>query len=122
MVRMSLQRIAALLITGAVLACGSHPLLAAAPDSEAAAPSVVQPAPGECNPPPDADRPQYIVGYGSLMQDESRQRTSPHSGPAHPIEIEGYRRGWFARGQTVGFSTTYLGAVRDGGSHLNAVI
>ena len=70
----------------------------------------------------DASRPQYIVGYGSLMQDESRKRTSPQAGPAHPVEIEGYRRGWFARGSSVGLSSTFLGVVQDAASHLNAVI
>ena len=78
--------------------------------------------PGDCNPAPDASRPQYIVGYGSLMQDESRKRTSPQAGPAHPVEIRGYRRGWFSRPETVGFSTTFLGALPDRESHFNAVI
>jgi hypothetical protein len=49
---------------------------------------------GECDAPPDSSRPQYIIGYGSLMQDESRKRTSPRAGPAHPVEVRGYRRGW----------------------------
>jgi len=78
--------------------------------------------PVDCHPRPDADQAQYIVGYGSLMQDESRKRTSPQAGPAHPVEVHGYRRGWFARGDSIGFSTTYLGALPDTQSHLNAVI
>jgi hypothetical protein len=77
---------------------------------------------GECNAPPDSSRPQYIIGYGSLMQDESRKRTSLQAGPAHPVEIRGYRRGWFARGEAVGLSTTYLGVLPHRESHLNAVI
>jgi hypothetical protein len=77
---------------------------------------------GECNASPDPNRPQYIIGYGSLMQDESRGRTSPKAGPAHPIEIEGYRRGWFARPETVGFGFTVLGAVPDPEGRINAVI
>jgi cation transport regulator ChaC len=76
----------------------------------------------ECNTPPDGDRPQYVIGYGSLMQDDSRKRTSPGAGPAHPVEISGYRRGWFARGKAPGFGTTYLGVLPDRASHLNAVI
>ncbi len=75
----------------------------------------------ECHPVPDSSRPQYIVGYGSLMQDESRKRTSPKAGTAHPVEVTGYHRGWFARGQSVGFSATYLGIRPDRASHLNAV-
>ena len=77
---------------------------------------------GECGPAPDPTRLQYILGYGSLMQDASRERTSPHAGPAHPVELAGFRRGWFARGASVGFSTTYLGVLPDGQGRLNAVI
>ena len=62
---------------------------------------------GACDASPDARRAQYVVGYGSLMQDESRERTSPHAGAAHPVEIAGFKRGWFARGASVGFSTTF---------------
>lgn len=75
-----------------------------------------------CNAPPDAARPQYIVGYGSLMEDESRKRTTPDAGAAHPVEIEGYRRGWFARGEAAGFSATYLGIRPKPESRINAVI
>jgi hypothetical protein len=77
---------------------------------------------GDCNVPPDSGRTQYIIGYGSLMQDASRKRTSPQAGPAHPVEIKGYRRGWYARAEAVGFSATYLGVVPDRESYLNAVI
>jgi hypothetical protein len=76
----------------------------------------------DCNIQPDSTLPQYIIGYGSLMQDESRKRTSPQAEPAHPVEISGYLRGWFARGDSVGFSTTFLGALPDSKAHLNAVI
>ena len=76
----------------------------------------------DCHAPPDGDQPQYIVGYGSLMQDESRQRTAPQAGPAHPVEVSGFRRGWFARGEPVGFSTTFLGATPDANGRLNAVV
>ena len=80
-------------------------------------------APGaECHPAPDPGRPQYVVGYGSLMQDESRKRTSPQAGSAHPVDVRGFHRGWFARGDTVGPGTTYLGASRQPQSHFNAVM
>ena len=75
-----------------------------------------------CNAPPEQGRPQYIVGYGSLMQDESRKRTSPQAGPAYPVDVIGYRRGWFEAGTPVGFDTTFLGALQDPRSLLNAVI
>jgi hypothetical protein len=76
----------------------------------------------DCNALPDSKQPQYIIGYGSLMQDESRKRTSPQAEAAHPIEVSGYLRGWFAKGSPVGFSTTFLGVLPDTNSRLNAVI
>ncbi|HSN20101.1 MAG TPA: gamma-glutamylcyclotransferase family protein [Usitatibacter sp.] len=78
-------------------------------------------APRDCHPQADPSRPQLIVGYGSLMEDESRRRTSPRAGPAHPVEIAGYERGWFARGTSIGFSTTYLGARAEPRGRMNAV-
>ena len=76
----------------------------------------------DCNIQPDSNLPQYIIGYGSLMQDESRKRTSPQADLAHPVEVSGYVRGWFSRGDPVGFSTTFLGALPEPQAHLNAVI
>jgi hypothetical protein len=84
-------------------------------------PMAVAEAPRECHAAPDSSRPQVIVGYGSLMEDGSRLRTSPRAGPAHPVVVAGFRRGWFARGSTIGFSTTYLGVVEDRRAGLNAV-
>ena len=77
---------------------------------------------GGCGEPLDTVRPQYIVGYGSLMQDDSRQRTSPKAGPAHPVEVEGYRRGWFSRTSAAGFGSTYLGVQSEPKHHINAVV
>ena len=34
---------------------------------------------GNCNAAPDPAKAQYIIGYGSLMQDESRKRTTPNA-------------------------------------------
>ena len=100
-------------------------LLAGCSTGQPPAPIAAAPKPvaaSACDVATDPSRPQYIVGYGSLMQDESRKRTSPQAGPAHPVEIEGYRRGWFSRGSSVGFSATFLGVVQDAESRLNAVI
>jgi hypothetical protein len=109
-----LRRLAVVLVAAGLVACAAltQPEAPALSDANAA----------ECRARPDASQPQYIIGYGSLMQDESRKRTSPQAGPAHPVEVSGYRRGWFAKADAVGFSTTYLGAVPDPKSHLNAVI
>ncbi len=53
----------------------------------------------------------YIFGYGSLIEDESRQRTTPSARDAWPARVRGIRRGWWARGGKSGLTTTYLGAV-----------
>lgn len=124
------RQVATLLIVLVVVACTSpmpptppsqsaH-LLALADTSTQTAAQLF--APTDCNLQPDASLPQYIIGYGSLMQDESRKRTSPQAGAAHPIEVSRYVRGWFARGSSVGFSTTFLGVLPDPDSRLNAVV
>jgi hypothetical protein len=112
--RIALPAMAALLA-----ACNAplQPERGSAPLSAAAAPATL-----DCRPQPAADQAQYIVGYGSLMQDESRRRTSPGAGLAHPVDVRGFRRGWFAKVDAPGFSTTYLGVVRDSAMRLNAVI
>jgi hypothetical protein len=75
-----------------------------------------------CNEPADMSQQQFIIGYGSLMQQESRQRTAPAAGSALAIDVKGYRRGWFAKGSNTGFSTTFLGAVADNTGSFNAVL
>ena len=77
---------------------------------------------GGCGEPLDTERPQYIVGYGSLMQNDSRERTSPKAGLAHPVQVEGYRRGWFSRTSSAGFGSTFLGVQSEPKRHFNAVI
>lgn len=76
----------------------------------------------DCRPGIDLAQKQYIIGYGSLMQDESRQRTTPNADSAYPIEISGYRRGWYISGPPIGFGTTFLGVVPDPRQRFNAVI
>lgn len=76
----------------------------------------------KCNAPIDATQTQYIVGYGSLMQEESRRRTAPNVGSAFPVEVMGVRRGWFAKGTSVGYTTTFLGAIVDKTASMNAAV
>lgn len=78
--------------------------------------------PSRCNAAPDPKQAQYIIGYGSLMQNESRQRSVPNADTAYPVLVKGYRRGWLAKGPGVGFDTTYLGAVPDQNGRFNAVL
>lgn len=62
-----------------------------------------------CHPAIEASKPQYTVGYGSLMEDASRRRTAPNTGEALPVLVTGFERSFNARGSEVGFSTTFLG-------------
>ena len=64
----------------------------------------------------------YIFGYGSLIEDESRQRTTPSARDAWPVTVQGVRRGWWARGAESGLTTTYLGAIADPRARCNGVI
>ena len=76
----------------------------------------------KCHPPFEAGKPQYVVGYGSLMDEASRLRTAPNAGAAMPIRIEGYRRTWIARAAYIGVGATFLGALADSKSRMNAVL
>jgi hypothetical protein len=60
----------------------------------------------DCHPPIDPDLPQYMVGYGSLMQAESKLSTEPDAGINLPVLVKGFQRGWNTHGV---YPTTYLG-------------
>lgn len=76
----------------------------------------------ECGGKPSDTQQNYIFGYGSLIEDESRMRTTPSARYAWPVNVGGIRRGWWARGDKSGLTTTYLGALDDLGSACNGVI
>jgi hypothetical protein len=75
-----------------------------------------------CYPAIDNSLPQYIVGYGSLMQTKSKSTTHPNTGENMPVMIKGYKRGWFAKGSPIGPSTTFLGVLKDEKTELNGII
>jgi len=55
----------------------------------------------------------FVIGYGSLINQNSRRKSSPSSYDAVAVTIKGFTRGWFARTGVVGFSTTYLGCLKS---------
>ena len=57
----------------------------------------------------------YIFGYGSLMEKESRSRTTPNVKYIHPIKLKGYKRSWSFQNvkKGEGYSTTFLGCEKD---------
>jgi hypothetical protein len=105
-------RVAVVVLLGTLAACGGTK------------PSVVRPndVAMECGVAAEPGRTQFIIGYGSLMQDDSRKRTAPQAGPAHPVEVKGFRRAWVQHVQTGSFGITFLGLRPDEKANLNAVI
>lgn len=75
-----------------------------------------------CHPTPQKQLPQYVIGYGSLMQTASKNNTDRTSGENTPVMIDHYQRGWFAQGLSVGLSTTYLGIIKQSDAHFNGTI
>lgn len=65
---------------------------------------------------------QYVFGYGSLIQRESRQETWPKAGKSFPVSVQGITRGWYDRVDTASWGPTYLGAFPDRSSTCNGVI
>ena len=64
----------------------------------------------------------YIFGYGSLIEQASRMRTTPAAMYVLPARAPGFARGWWARTGAIGFTTTFLGAIPEGSSSMNGVV
>lgn len=117
------QILAAAAVAATVALCPLGTGLATADDGGLDALRSIAPVDGpDCHPPIDPSAPQLVIGYGSLMQEASRKRTAPNAALAVPVEVTGYRRGWFAAGQMPGFNTVYLGVMPDPAARINAVI
>jgi hypothetical protein len=67
-------------------------------------------------------RLQYIFGYGSLIERESRMRTWPSAEFASPAVVKGIARGWFDQTDVPSWSPTYLGGVTEAGAECNGVV
>ena len=74
-----------------------------------------------CHPEISPDKSQYIIGYGSLMEESSKKRTAPNSGVNYPIRIKNFERGWKIQGTAHG-GNAYLAVTPKTGAQLNAVI
>ncbi|HUK19287.1 MAG TPA: gamma-glutamylcyclotransferase family protein [Bryobacteraceae bacterium] len=64
----------------------------------------------------------YIFGYGSLIEQASRLRTTPSAMYVLPARARGFARGWWARTGSIGFTTTFVGAIPEKGSSMNGVV
>ncbi|ODM91344.1 hypothetical protein Ocin01_15339 [Orchesella cincta] len=56
----------------------------------------------------DSGEDQYIVGYGSLIKTESKNRMCENTGENIPVLITGFTRAWNCKGVSTSFSTTEL--------------
>lgn len=65
---------------------------------------------------------QYIFGYGSLIERESRMGTWPSAEFAFPVTVKGVARGWFDQTDVPSWSPTYLGGVPESSAVCNGVI
>ncbi len=73
----------------------------------------------ECNLNPNKGSKNYIIGYGSLMDKDSRTRTNKSAFVAKPVLIKGFERTW---GQNGGmYKITFLTIVKKKDSFVNAV-
>ncbi|MDX2345468.1 MAG: hypothetical protein QNK11_01140 [Legionella sp.] len=75
-------------------------------------------AASRCHPKPNFNLPQYIVGYGSLINESSKKKTSPSAKENFPVLISGYERSWSVRGGR----KTYLSINKNENVSFNAVI
>ena len=64
----------------------------------------------------------YIFGYGSLIEQASRMRTTPAAIYVLPARALGFARGWWARIGAIGFTTTFAGAIPQQSSSMNGVV
>jgi hypothetical protein len=80
-------------------------------------------AQNDCHPDVNFHLPQYIIGYGSLMLESSKQRTYQFKEKNIPIILSGYKRAWMIHGYMKSQATTFLGIKEDKlNSKLNAVV
>ncbi|MEW9798409.1 gamma-glutamylcyclotransferase [Alteromonas sp. CYL-A6] len=62
--------------------------------------------------------PDLVLGYGSLMSADSRQRYSAIHVPGLPVHVSGFYRAWVTR--SVSERQTYVGALPEVSARLNA--
>ncbi|MFY7697345.1 MAG: hypothetical protein ACOVQX_00725 [Legionella sp.] len=75
-----------------------------------------------CHPEPNNALPQYIIGYGSLISEASKRSTYSNVGDNIPVIVNHYQRGWYLKGPSVRFNTTFLGVKPDKNAKINAVV
>jgi len=75
-----------------------------------------------CHPKINPHLPQYVIGYGSLIDEQSKKRTDPSAQENLPVRVNGYKRSWSVHGNLPGFNATFLSVYEDSKSAFNGVI
>lgn len=75
-----------------------------------------------CHPKINTQLPQYVVGYGSLIDEQSKKRTDPTAQESFPALVKGYKRSWVVHGNLPGFNATFLSVIEDKSSSFNGII
>jgi len=73
----------------------------------------------ECNLSPEKGSKNYIVGYGSLMEKDSRTRTNKDAKNVKPLMVKNFERTWGQR--STRYKITFLTIKKKEGAKLNAV-
>ena len=73
----------------------------------------------DCNLNPSKNSKNYIIGYGSLMERESRIITNPQAHRVEPVLVKGFQRVWGQNGGN--YKTTFLTLIEKKDAKLNAV-
>tara|TARA_B100001093_G_C26411537_1_gene835802 strand:- start:23 stop:712 length:690 start_codon:yes stop_codon:yes gene_type:complete len=72
-----------------------------------------------CNLEPSKGSINFVIGYGSLMEEKSRTRTNPAAKIAKPIMVKGFERIWGHNGGN--YKITFLTIIKKKNSEVNAV-
>ncbi|MCX7116714.1 MAG: gamma-glutamylcyclotransferase [Legionellales bacterium] len=75
-----------------------------------------------CHPQTNTKLPQYVVGYGSLIDEQSKKRTDPTAEESFPALIKGYKRSWSVHGNLPGLNATFLSIIKEEHASFNGVV
>lgn len=75
-----------------------------------------------CYPKVDQKRPQYLIGYGSLIDEESKKRTDSTVRHNIPVVVKGYERYWGVHGNAPGLNATFLSVREQKKAFFNGVM
>ena len=76
----------------------------------------------DCHPKINHQLPQYIIGYGSLIDEQSKKRTDPTAQESFPVVVKGYARSWSVYGTLPGLNATFLSVSEDKKASFNGII